>query len=38
MGLDVYGIGAFLDTPLNQLLNLDGEQEAALYLVTVGGQ
>lgn len=37
LGLGVCGIGAFLDTPLNQLLDLDGEQEAALYLVTVGG-
>ncbi|MGD1856169.1 MAG: SagB/ThcOx family dehydrogenase [Leptolyngbyaceae cyanobacterium] len=38
LGLGVCGIGAFLDTPLNELLNLDGEQEAALYLVTVGGR
>ena len=37
LGLGVCGVGAFLDTPLNQLLNLDGEQETALYLVTVGG-
>ena len=36
LGLGVCGIGAFLDDPLNQLLGLDGEQEAALYLVTVG--
>lgn len=38
LDLGVCGIGAFLDTPLNQLLNLDGEREAALYLVTVGGR
>lgn len=38
LGLGVCGVGAFLDTPLNQLLDLDGEHEAALYLVTVGGQ
>ncbi|MEO0397609.1 MAG: SagB/ThcOx family dehydrogenase, partial [Cyanobacteria bacterium P01_A01_bin.137] len=38
LGLGVCGVGAFLDTPLNQLLDLDGENEAALYLVTVGGQ
>ena len=36
LGLGVCGIGAFLDDPLNQLLGLDGQQEAALYLVTVG--
>ena len=36
LGLGVCGIGAFLDDPLNELLGLDGEQEAALYLVTVG--
>ncbi|MGJ3246944.1 MAG: SagB/ThcOx family dehydrogenase [Elainellaceae cyanobacterium] len=36
LGLGVCGIGAFLDDPLNQLLDLDGETEAALYLVTVG--
>ena len=29
-------IGAFFDDPLNQLLEIDGEGEAALYLVTVG--
>lgn len=38
LGLGVCGVGAFLDIPLNQLLDLDGEHEAALYLVTVGGQ
>lgn len=36
MGLGVCGIGAFFDDPLNQLLGIDGKEEAALYLVTVG--
>lgn len=36
LGLGVCGIGAFFDDPLNQLLGLDGETEAAMYLVTVG--
>ncbi|MEA5466299.1 SagB/ThcOx family dehydrogenase [Leptothoe sp. PORK10 BA2] len=36
LGLGVCGIGAFLDDPLNELLGIDGETEAALYLVTVG--
>jgi SagB-type dehydrogenase family enzyme len=36
LGLGVCAIGAFLDDPLNQLLQLDGQQEAALYIVSVG--
>ncbi len=36
LGLGVCGIGAFFDDPLNELLEVDGEEEAALYLVTVG--
>jgi SagB-type dehydrogenase family enzyme len=36
LGLGVCGIGAFFDDPLNELLGIDGEEEAALYLVTVG--
>ena len=36
LGLIVCGGGAFLDEPLNELLGIDGEAEAALYLVTVG--
>ncbi|NER78543.1 MAG: SagB/ThcOx family dehydrogenase, partial [Leptolyngbya sp. SIO1D8] len=36
LGLGVCGIGAFLDDPLNQLLGIDGREEAAFYLVTVG--
>jgi SagB-type dehydrogenase family enzyme len=36
MGLGACAVGAFLDDDLNQLLELDGEQEAALYVVSVG--
>ncbi|MGF1522276.1 MAG: SagB/ThcOx family dehydrogenase [Leptolyngbyaceae cyanobacterium] len=36
LGLGSCCIGAFLDNPLNQLLELDGKEEAALYLITVG--
>ncbi|MEM8806673.1 MAG: SagB/ThcOx family dehydrogenase [Cyanobacteria bacterium P01_G01_bin.38] len=36
LGLGVCCIGAFFDDPLNQLLEIDGEEEAALYLITVG--
>ena len=36
LGLGVCSIGAFFDDALNQLLEIDGEEEAALYLVTVG--
>ncbi|NJN23080.1 MAG: SagB/ThcOx family dehydrogenase [Leptolyngbya sp. RL_3_1] len=36
LNLGVCGIGAFFDDPLNQLLDIDGETEAALYLVTIG--
>ncbi len=36
LGLGVCCIGAFFDNPLNELLGIDGEKEAALYLVTVG--
>ena len=36
LGLGVCCIGAFFDDPLNQLLEIDGEKEAALYLITVG--
>lgn len=36
LGLGVCGIGAFFDDPLNELLEVDGKAEAALYLVTVG--
>ena len=36
LGLNVCGVGAFFDEPLNELLGIDGQTEAALYLVTVG--
>lgn len=36
MGLGACAVGAFLDDDLNNLLGLDGEEEAALYLVPVG--
>ena len=36
LGLGVCCIGAFFDDQLNQLLEIDGDEEAALYLVTVG--
>ena len=29
-------VGAFLDNQLNELLELDGEQEAALYVISAG--
>ncbi|MBE9065871.1 SagB/ThcOx family dehydrogenase [Leptolyngbya cf. ectocarpi LEGE 11479] len=36
LGLGVCGVGAFFDDPLNELLGIEGKEEAALYLVTVG--
>ena len=36
LGLGVCCIGAFFDDALNQLLGIDGKEEAALYLITVG--
>ena len=36
MGLGACAVGAFLDDEVNGLLGLDGEEEAALYLVCVG--
>ncbi|MDV3353451.1 SagB/ThcOx family dehydrogenase [Leptothoe sp. LEGE 181152] len=36
LGLGVCGVGAFFDDALNELLGIDGIEEAALYLVTVG--
>jgi SagB-type dehydrogenase family enzyme len=36
LGLGACAVGAFLDDQLNELLGVDGEAEAALYLVTVG--
>jgi SagB-type dehydrogenase family enzyme len=36
MGLGACAVGAFLDDELNDLLGVDGEEEAALYIITVG--
>jgi SagB-type dehydrogenase family enzyme len=36
MGLSACAVAAFLDDDLNALLGLDGEEEAALYLICVG--
>lgn len=36
MGLGACAVGAFLDGELNQLLRIDGREEAAIYLVSVG--
>jgi SagB-type dehydrogenase family enzyme len=36
MGLGACAVGAFLDDQLNDLLGLDGEEEAALYVISVG--
>ena len=36
LGLGVCCVGAFLDDALNELLDIDGKEEAALYLITVG--
>jgi nitroreductase len=35
-GLGACAVGAFLDTQLNDLLGLDGEAEAVLYVASVG--
>lgn len=37
MGLGACAVGAFLDDALNDLLGLDGQEEAVLYVVSVGG-
>lgn len=36
LGLGACAVGAFLDDRVNDLLGVDGEEEAALYLLTVG--
>jgi len=36
LGLGTCQIGAFLDEPVNQILNLDGVEESILYLSAVG--
>lgn len=36
MGLGPCGIGAFLDNQVNRLVGVDGEEEAAIYLTSIG--
>ncbi len=36
MGLGACAVGAFLDDELNDLLGLDGQEEAAIYVISVG--
>jgi SagB-type dehydrogenase family enzyme len=36
MGLGACAVGAFLDDDLNDLLGLDGREEAVVYLLAVG--
>lgn len=36
MGVEACAVGAFLDDGLNAMLDIDGQQEAALYLLSVG--
>jgi nitroreductase len=36
MGLGACTVGAFDDDDLNELLGLDGQEEAALYIIAVG--
>jgi len=36
MGLGACAVGAFLDDDLNELLGLDGVEEASLYIISVG--
>lgn len=36
MGVGACAVGAFLDDGLNAMLDIDGQQEAALYLLSVG--
>jgi SagB-type dehydrogenase family enzyme len=36
LGLGACAVGAFMDGSLNDLLGLDGVEEAALYIISVG--
>ena len=36
MGLGPCGIGAFFDDEVNRLVEVDGEAESAVYLVSIG--
>ena len=36
MGLGACAIGAFMDDEINEMLGVDGEEEAAVYMLGVG--
>ena len=36
MGLGACGIGAFMDDAMNEMLGVDGVEEAAVYMLAVG--
>jgi len=36
MGMGACAVGAFLDDGLNAMLEVDGQQEAAVYMLSVG--
>ena len=36
LGLGACGVGAFMDDAINEMLGLDGVEEASVYLVAVG--
>jgi nitroreductase len=36
MGLGACAIGAFMDNEINEMLGVDGEEEAAVYMLGVG--
>jgi SagB-type dehydrogenase family enzyme len=36
MGLGACAVGAFMDDAINEMLNVDGRDEAAVYMVSVG--
>jgi hypothetical protein len=35
-GLAAGGVGAFMDDAINEMLGVDGVEEAAVYMLTVG--
>jgi nitroreductase len=36
MGLGACGIGAFMDDAMNEMLGVDGVEEAVVYMLAVG--
>jgi nitroreductase len=36
MGLGACAVGAFMDDAINEMLEVDGRDEAAVYMVSVG--